>query len=84
VTVPRDDVTLLASLVNICIFKTPHLNCCLKEFDRQESKKVQELFDNIELMLFDDCVGGPSNLHNECREWTSTFPHLRYVALSNV
>jgi len=49
-----------------------------QEFDRQESKKVQELFDAIDVILYENSASGPSHLCHECSEWTSRFPHLRY------
>jgi len=51
--------------------------CFCQEFDREESKKVQELFDGIDFMLYESSVLGPSHLCCECCEWTSHFPHLR-------
>ena len=51
-----------------------------QEFDRQESKKVQELFDAIDVILYENSAAGPSHLCRECSEWTSRFPHLRYLS----
>jgi len=51
----------------------------LQEFDRQESKKVQELFDSISQILYENDTSGScaSHLCHECREWTTRFTHLR-------
>jgi len=56
--------------------------CFCQEFDRHESKKVQELFDAIDLILYENRTSGPLHLCRECCEWTSRFPHLRYLSLT--
>ena len=48
----------------------------LQEFDRQASRRVRALFEQIDSMLFEDCHGAP-HLHGECRDWVTRFPHLR-------
>lgn len=56
----------------------------LKEFDRQAAQEVQELFDVIDHMLYEQSSKGPLHLLNECSEWVSTFPHLRSVVFKHL
>ncbi|OWF49843.1 protein FAM149B1-like isoform X2 [Mizuhopecten yessoensis] len=49
------------------------------EFDKQAAKTVQCLFDQIDSMLFEQNVEGPSYILKECKEWNLKFPHLRIL-----
>lgn len=50
-----------------------------QEFDRQESRRVRLMFEEIESMLFEASVGGPAHLYRECRHWNGRFPHMRLL-----
>lgn len=49
-----------------------------QEFDRQAAKTVQNLFDEIDSVLYER-RNQAEYIHKECQEWGSLFPHLRYV-----
>ncbi|XP_013388773.1 protein FAM149B1 isoform X2 [Lingula anatina] len=49
------------------------------EFERQASKTVRQLFEEIDSVLFEQSQSGPSHIVNECQEWVETFPHLRIL-----
>lgn len=53
---------------------------CLQEFDKQAAKTVQNLFDEIDSVLFEQSGGAPPYIHKECQEWGAQFPHLRCVS----
>uniref|UniRef100_A0A8W8M8F0 DUF3719 domain-containing protein n=1 Tax=Magallana gigas TaxID=29159 RepID=A0A8W8M8F0_MAGGI len=49
------------------------------EFDKQAAKTVQNLFDEIDSVLFEQSGGAPPYIHKECQEWGAQFPHLRIL-----
>nr|CAB3244290.1 protein FAM149B1 [Phallusia mammillata] len=49
------------------------------EFDHQASRQVRLMFQAIEQMLFEGVLSGSTSLQHECREWMSSFPHLRIL-----
>ncbi|XP_022090530.1 protein FAM149B1-like isoform X2 [Acanthaster planci] len=51
------------------------------EFDKQASKTVQRMFQEIDDMLFEGQKNATTSvqLENECKEWNSRFPHLRIL-----
>ncbi|XP_051025658.1 protein FAM149A [Acomys russatus] len=50
------------------------------EFDKVNAQKVQQLFWEVEEMLFEGKVSPQTqNLLAECSEWTRRFPHLRVL-----
>jgi len=50
-----------------------------QEFDHQASRQVRQMFQAIEQMLFEGVLSGSITLQHECREWMSSFPHLRIL-----
>ncbi|KAL4239579.1 hypothetical protein ACF0H5_000390 [Mactra antiquata] len=48
------------------------------EFDRQAAKNVQNLFDEIDSVLYER-RNQAEYIHKECQEWVSLFPHLRVL-----
>ena len=55
-----------------------------QDFDRVASGQVQKMLDRVYTVMYDDSPppGGSSSsnaaaqLVNECRDWTSVFPHM--------
>lgn len=52
-----------------------------KEFDQAASRQVQQMFDEMERELYEGRGAGAGilqGLQEECRQWATRFPHLRY------
>ncbi|XP_064630580.1 protein FAM149B1-like isoform X2 [Lineus longissimus] len=51
------------------------------EFDRQNSRRVRRLFEEIDSMLFEESREPEhlTNLYKECQEWVASFPHFRIL-----
>ncbi|KAL5019272.1 hypothetical protein ScPMuIL_004994 [Solemya velum] len=49
------------------------------EFDKCAAQNVQQLFEEIDSVLFEQNIDGPKHIHEECQEWGSQFPHLRIL-----
>jgi len=49
------------------------------DFDHQTSLAVNQMFLDIDHMLFEGVLSGSSSLQQECREWMKSFPHLRIL-----
>lgn len=52
-----------------------------KEFDQAASRQVQHMFEEIEKELYEGRGGGAGilqGLQDECQQWATRFPHLRY------
>lgn len=52
-----------------------------KEFDKAASRQVQHMFEEIEKELYEGRGGGAGilqGLQDECQQWATRFPHLRY------
>ena len=49
----------------------------MQEYDRRAAEEIRTLFDNLEMILFENQMRGSSQLLEECRDWVSRFPHLR-------
>ncbi|XP_078499223.1 primary cilium assembly protein FAM149B1 isoform X2 [Lissotriton helveticus] len=48
------------------------------EYDRVATQRVQQLFKDIDELLYGEKTGVlQKGLNEECQEWSSTFPHLR-------
>ena len=45
------------------------------------SQRVQKMLDEVDIVMYDPPLSRPEPTHlaNECRDWTSAFPHIRYV-----
>lgn len=56
-----------------------------KEFDKAASRQVQHMFEEIEKELYEGRGGGAGilqGLQDECQQWATRFPHLRYFTHS--
>ena len=49
----------------------------MQEYDRNATKRVRAIFEDLEAALFENASGIPSNMVKECQEWAETFPHYR-------
>ena len=51
-----------------------------QDFDRLASQRVQSMLDEVDIVMYDPAHNRPepSQLANECRDWTTAFPHIRY------
>lgn len=49
--------------------------------DQQMTSKVHVLFEEIDNTLYENAPGPPT-LAEECDDWTTAFPHLRYASQS--
>ena len=47
-----------------------------QELDRAATETVRRLFDKINGALYEGQSTGSPHVDRECREWSSTFPHL--------
>lgn len=53
-----------------------------QEFDKAASRQVQQMFEEIDRGLYEEGLSGGGmlqGLKDECQEWATRFPHLRYV-----
>lgn len=54
-----------------------------KEFDQAASRQVQQMFEEIDKELYEGRGAGAGilqGLQEECQQWATRFPHLRYWA----
>ena len=53
----------------------------MQEYDRAATEKVDRMFRRLNRALFQGRESGFSQTDRECREWSSTFPHLQLVEM---
>ena len=55
--------------------------CLWQDFDRLASQRVQSMLDEVDVVMYDPPLSRPEPTHlaNECRDWTSAFPHIWYA-----
>ena len=51
----------------------------MQEYDRAATEMVNRMFRCLNRALFEGRESGFSQTDGECREWSSTFPHLQLV-----
>lgn len=67
----KADISTTVSLITKCVF-------LFQEFDQANAQKVQQLFWEVEEMLFEGKVSPQTqNLLAECNEWSRRSIHLR-------
>ena len=49
---------------------------CTQEMDRVAAEKVRRIFSKVNAALYREKSTGTLHVDRECREWSSTFPHI--------